>query len=172
MKGKREEAGRGVGVLCSPWLGNSTADLGTAAQHCAQGTELIGLGYGRKAEGCGGETCCSAQQLTATILWWGGGRKGQKWEGNGEKAGGRERKKGKKVGRKKREGGQEKRGKKREKNKKNKKKAKQIHRAKSQRTAERRLRRGKVGDGANSPRGNSTESRVLGKKAKKKYKKK
>lgn len=100
MKGKREEAGRGVGVLYSPWLGNSTADLGTAAQHCAQGTELIGLGYGRKAEGCGGETCCSAQQLTATTLRWGGGRKGQKWEGNGEKAGGKGEEKRKKGGEK------------------------------------------------------------------------
>lgn len=98
-----------------------SADLGTAAQHCAHRHGADRSGLWEKSRGLGNVLPFSAAHSNHPLDRQ--GRKGQKWEGNGEKWGGGERKKGKKVGRKKRERGEKKRGRKGGKKKGKEKKA-------------------------------------------------
>lgn len=129
-----------------------SADLGTAAQHCAHRHGADRSGLWEKSRGLGNVLPFSAAHSNHPLVRQ--GRKGQKWEGNGEKWGGGERKKGKKVGRKKRERGRKKEGEKGEKKRGRKKKpAKQTQGAKSHCAEVRRLRGGTVGDGATTAHG-------------------
>lgn len=144
-----------------------SADLGTAAQHCAHRHGADQSGLWEKSRGLGNVLPFSAAHSNHPLVRQ--GRKGQKWEGNGEKWGGGERKKGKKVGRKKRERGEKKRGRKGGKKKGEGKKSQQS-KPKGQSPTAPKCGGSEGGQWETEPRQpmeqQHSESRVLGKKAK------